>query len=185
MSPRVCRSNKTNTPALQGANFPTAIADTDAAIADLYPLLSPATLRALLAHYPPAAFRSEAERFATFIADSTFDSNRHAVSAALPRRTYNMVNKGRHGDGTNMVFNDLPSALSGYGPEVVDAMRRCVMNFVVTGNPNGAKGVADGVVWPVYGEGRGLVVDGAGMKVGDVAARREAWKWWAKGMTIA
>lgn len=137
----------------------------------------------LLSFYPRASYASEVERFAAFFGDSTFDSNRYAVSAALPGRTYNMVNTGRHGDGTNNLFNDLPDGQ--LSVQVVAQMRRFVMNFVVTGDPNGEQGVAEGVVWPVYEGGRGLVVTEEGMQVVDVTARDAVWKWWAKGMLLS
>lgn len=66
-------------------------------------------------------------------------------------------------------------------------MRRFVMNFVLSGDPNepSGAGVAEGVVWPIYGQGMGLSVDGQTMKVVDTTERNEVWKWWAKGLLLS
>lgn len=93
---------------------------------------------------------------------------------------------GLHGTGTTVMFGVDLSAQEGYAPEVVAEMRRFVMRFVVTGDPNEVGGgVAEGVRWPVYGEGVGLMVDGPGMRIVDTAGRNGVWKWWSKGLVLS
>lgn len=120
------------------------------------------------------------------IADVAFDYNRYAISAALPDRTYNVVTPGVHGTGATVVFGVDVAAQEGYAASVVGEMRRFVMRFVVSGDPNEVrKGVAEGVTWPVYAGGKGLMVDGAGMEVVDMTGRDEVWKWWTKGLLLS
>lgn len=158
------------------------------AVDDFFPTLSPATRSTLLSFYPPPSnstpYTTEVARFAKIIADCQFNNNRYAVSAALPDRAYNLVDAGLHGTGANLVFNDLPSSETGYSEEIVNQMRRFVMNFVVTGNPNeaGGGGVSPGVEWPLYGAaGTGLNIDGQTMKVVDTTEMDAVLKWWAQG----
>lgn len=174
----------------QGAAFvdPNSQLTAEQAVDDLFPTLSPATRSALLSFYPPPSsstpYATEVARFAKILSDSMFDNNRFAVSAALPDRTYNVVHTGFHGSGTNMVFNDLPSLETGFSEEIVNQMRRFVMNFVVTGNPNeaGNGGVSRGVEWPIYGaSGKGLNINGQTMEVVDTTAMDAVRKWWAQG----
>lgn len=177
----------------QGTFFvdPNSLLTAEQAIDVLYPTLSPATRGALLSFYPPPSsstpYTTEVARYAKIVSDSIFNSNRFAVSAALPNRTYNLVNTGLHGDGTNMLFNDLPSSKTGYSEEIVNQMRRFVMNFVVTGNPNEAdgSGVSPGIEWPVYGAaGKGLNIDGQKMEVVDATVMEAVWKWWSQGLLL-
>lgn len=94
-----------------------------------------------------------------------------------------MVSAGFHGTGATNVFVDVPG---GYDSVVAEGMRRWVMNFVVTGNPNEVGGgVAEGVRWPVYGEGWGLQIDGKTMKVVDARTRDKVWGWWVKEMLLS
>lgn len=167
---------------------PTSTLTAEEAVDDLFPTLSPATRSALLAFYPPPSsstpYDTEVLRFAKILADSMFDNNRYAVSSALPDRTYNLVSTGTHGAGTNMVFNDLPSEFTGFNEEIVNQMRRFVMNFVVTGNPNEAagSGVSQSVEWPLYtAAGKGLNIDGQTVKIVDTTADDAVWKWWGQG----
>lgn len=95
-----------------------------------------------------------------------------------------MVSTGVHGQGTTLLFTDMDTAETGFTQDVVRGMRRFVMNFVVSGDPNerGGAGVGSGVVWPVYGvAGKGLSVDGVGMQVVDATGSDEVLRWWVKG----
>lgn len=93
---------------------------------------------------------------------------------------------GLHGTGATVVFGVDVTAQKGYAQDVVAEMRRFVMRFVVTGDPNEVGGgVADGVRWPVYGDGVGLRVDGPGMRVVDTTGRDAVWRWWSMGLVLS
>ncbi|KAL0634810.1 hypothetical protein Q9L58_006243 [Maublancomyces gigas] len=169
---------------------PTSTRTAEEGIDDIFPSITATTRSQLLAFYPPpdntTGYTTEIARFARMIADVAFDHNRYAISAALPDRTYNVVTPGVHGTGATVVFGLDVAAQEGYAASVVGEMRRFVMRFVVSGDPNEVgKGVAEGVTWPVYAGGMGLMVDGAGMEVVDMTGRDEVWKWWTKGLLLS
>lgn len=159
------------------------------AVDDYFPHISATSRSELLALYPPPSkttlYTTELARFSQIWSDAGFNSNRYALSIAMPDHTYNGKTAGQHGTGANVVFQGA-SVGPGYTPELVDAMRRFVMNFVITGNPNQpGKGVVDGVSWPVYGKGQGVIIDGTTMKVVDTTATDPELAWWGKGLTLS
>lgn len=109
---------------------------------------------------------------------------RYALCSALATRCYNVVSKGVHGDATQNIFGSSPNP---FAPALVLQMRQFVMRFVVTGDPNaaGPNGVAKGVRWPVFAEGKQVAIDGVEIKVVDASARTDVWKWWAKGLVLS
>lgn len=109
---------------------------------------------------------------------------RYTLCSALATRCYNVVSKGLHGDATKNLFGN---TLDPFPPALVLQMRQFVMRFVVTGDPNaaGPNGVAKGVRWPVFAEGKQVAIDGVEIKVVNASARTDVWKWWAKGLVLS
>lgn len=163
------------------------------ALDDIFPFLTPATRSGLLSFYPPPSdstpYTTEIARFAAIYSDGVFNYNRYALSTALPDRTYNLLTAGDHGTGCTLVFGGVvDSNQPVYSEAIVNGMRRFVMNFIVTGNPNeaGGGGVSSGVEWPVYGAtGQGLSIDGQTMEVADMTAMNSVWEWWVKGLIFS
>lgn len=102
----------------------------------------------------------------------------------MSSRCYNAVSKGLHGDAATNIFTDVPG---GFAPALVQNMRKFVMRFVLTGDPNevGPNGVAQGVRWPVFAEGKEIAIDGMQIQVVDASTRTDVWKWWAKGLIVS
>lgn len=162
------------------------------AIARIFPNLSNASTSKLEALYPDPINTTETGQVSKIFADFAFNCNRYALSTALPDSTYNVVftmQPGIHGTSPTLIFTDSPWAGSeqDLNPTVQYEMRRFVMNFVVSGNPNeaGGKGVSDGVEWPVFGsKGMGLSVSGQNMTVVSAIVDKEVCDWWNKGLVL-
>lgn len=68
--------------------------------------------------------------------------------------------------------------------EIKDGLRRSIMNFVVTGDPNDRDG--NGIRWPVFGSaGNGLRIGGWNTTVFDAAQDKEVCEWWTKALMLA
>lgn len=167
---------------------PTSTLTAEQALDVLFPHLTPSTRASLLSFYPPpnatTLYTTESARYARIVSDSGFDHVRYALCSAIAARCYNVVSKGGHGTAATTLFNDIPG---GFAPALVLQMRQFVMRFVVTGDPNapGSNGVAPGLRWPVFAEGKEVAIDGAVIKVVDASPRADVWKWWAKGLVLS
>lgn len=161
------------------------------ALADMFPGITNTTVGELLALYPPPSnttvYSSEILRLKKIIGDVAFNCNRYSLSAALPHRTYNLlftIAPYVHGSGPINLFNDVPGSEAVLSDKMRDALRRAVMNFVVTGNPNEAHG--GGIHWPLFGsEGSGLSLGGWNTTVVDAAADKSLCEWWAKSLVLS
>ncbi|KAH8145422.1 uncharacterized protein LAJ45_10544 [Morchella importuna] len=168
-------------------------------INSIFPGISNASIADLLALYPPPSnstpYKTEQERLIKVTADSGFDCNRYAMSAALPNSTYNFVSTilpGTHGTWSALLFNEVPGADAVVDRDILLATRRFVMNFVVGGTPNELQGSnstgvgPEHVMWPTFGsEGLGLVVSGTNMTVVDASGDKEVCEWWGKALYLS
>lgn len=156
----------------------------------MFPGISNATLNALMAFYPPPSditpYSNEILRKEKVFADVMFDCGRYSFATAFQDRAYNLVfdiKPFMHGTGGTLLFNDVPGWEDIVSLEMKDGLRRSIMNFVVTGDPNDADG--KGIKWPVFGaEGRGLKMGGWNTTVFDATKDRDLCEWWAKALML-
>lgn len=121
------------------------------------------------------------------MADIMFNCGRYTIAAALPNRSYNLVfdiEPFVHGTGATQLFNDFPGWEATMSQEIKDGLRRSIMNFVVTGDPNDRDG--KGIRWPVFGSaGNGLRMGGWNTTVFDAAQDKEVCEWWTKALMLS
>lgn len=166
-------------------------------IADIFPETSDAVRNQLMALYPTPSsstpYTTNLDQLGKLFADTAFNCNRYALSTAFPDTTYNVIfsiQPGYHGTSPTLIFTDSPwpGSEQDISAKIQYEMRRFVMNFIVSGNPNEAngKGVSNGVVWPVFGsKGVGLDVSGHDMKVVSATMDKEVCEWWTKSLVLS
>lgn len=166
------------------------------AVAKILPAASEATANKIISLYPNPSnstpYTTETEQISKLIADLAFNCNRYTLSAAFPDSTYNVlfsIPPGTHGISPTFIFVDSPwpGSEQDLNPQVQKQIRRFIMNFVVSGNPNEAdgQGVSKGVEWPVFGsKGMGLGVTGQDMTVVSAAGDKEVCDWWRLGLYL-